>query len=193
MNRIKHNERCRDCKLAVRNMLTTLFGSVYVEWDLNLPCRLDDYINTGLADTLGTVHEALQKYRGFDQFVKAKKLASVDYFIPDQNLIVEFDESQHFTKPRGIALNLYPQGKEYGFSVERWHSLCQKLDQRDNDPPHRDEQRAWYDTLRDLVPQLSGHGQTIRVFSRDLEWCSLNPASELDLLMFKQTIFEKGI
>lgn len=187
----KHNERCRDCKLTVGNMLATLFGSVHVNWDLDLPCRLDDYANTGLADALGTVHEALQKYRGFDQFVRSKKMARVDYFIPDQNLIVEFDESQHFTKPRGIALGLYPQGKEYGFSVERWRALCEKLDVRDNDPPFRDEQRAWYDTIRDLVPQLWGNGKTIRLYSRDFVWCSLNPASESDLLKFKQIIFEK--
>lgn len=188
----KHNERCRDCKSTVHNMLEALFGSVKDNWDLKLPSRLDDYINTDLSDTLGTVHEALQKHRGFNQFVKSPKLARFDYFIPDQNLIVEFDESQHFTKPKGIALRLYPHGEEYGFSVERWRTLCHKLDKRDNDPPYRDEQRAWYDTLRDFAPQLLGNRQTIRLYSRELAWCSMDPASESDLLKFRQILLNKG-
>ncbi|MEI6334081.1 MAG: hypothetical protein WCS87_05940 [Methylococcaceae bacterium] len=186
----QHNERCRDCKLTVSNMLAGLFGKVQDNWDLNLPCRLADYINTDLADTLETVHEALQKHRGFNQFVRSKKLPRVDYFIPDQNLIVEFDESQHFTKPRDIALSHYPQGKDYGFNVEKWRELCQKLDKRDNDPPYRDEQRAWYDTLRDIAPQLKGCKQTVRLYSRDFVWCSMNPNSESDLLRFEQIILQ---
>ena len=70
--------------------------------------------------------------------------------------------TQHFTKPREIALGLYPQNIPYGFSVERWRKLCESLDKRDNDPPYRDEQRAWYDTLRDFAPQIVwGKGKTI--------------------------------
>jgi hypothetical protein len=192
MSTIKHNERCQVCKQAVSHLLAALFGSVHGNWDLDLPCRLEDYLNTGLADTLGAVHEALQKHRGFDQFVRSKKLARVDYFVPEKNLIVEFDETQHFTKPRGIALGLYPHGLDYGFPIERWNALCQKLDKRDNDPPYRDEQRAWYDTIRDFVPQLWGSGKTIRLYSRELQWCSMNPENEADLLEFKQIILRKG-
>ncbi|WP_432745300.1 hypothetical protein ABXJ76_06475 [Methylobacter sp. G7] len=186
----QHNERCPQCKLTVRNMLTNVFGKVEANWSSGLPCKLADYNNTDLADSLGAVHEALQNHRGNNQFVFVNKLPRVDYFIPDQNLIVEFDESQHFTKPRNIALSHYPQGKDYGFNVEKWREICQKLDKRDNDPKYRDEQRAWYDTLRDIAPQLLGCKQTVRLYSRDLVWCSLNPDSESDLLKFKQIILQ---
>ncbi len=136
-----HNERCRECKEKVRNLLTELFGRVETNWDLDFPCQLKDHTNTYLNDILGPIHEALQKFRGFDHFVKSKKLPRVDFFIPDRKLIVEFDESQHFTKPRDIALSLYPPGKNYfGFSVERWRTLCQQLDKQDNYPLYRDEQ-----------------------------------------------------
>jgi len=171
-------------------MLAALFGNVEVNWDLDLPCRLEDYNNTSLSDILGSVHDALQKNRMFDHFVKSKKLPKVDYFIPARNLIVEFDESQHFTKPRDVALSLYPYGQEFGFSVVKWRTLCQKLNKRDNDPPYRDEQRAWYDTLRDFAPTLLGTGQTVRIYSRDLIWCELNPDRKPDLLTFEQLIMK---
>ncbi len=193
MSRKRHNERCRGCKQSVRKMLAALFGRVETNWELNLPCHLDDYTHTQLADTFGLVYEALCRHRGFDDFVRSKKLPRVDYFLPDQQLIVEFDESQHFTRPRGIALGLYPSEREFGFSVSRWRSLCLELDKRDNDPPYRDEQRAWYDTLRDFAPTLFGVARrTHRLYSRDLIWCSLTPDRKSDLLSFEQ-IIAKGV
>lgn len=188
MSRKTHNERCHDCKKSVRNLLAALFGAVEVNWHLDLFCRLEDFINTSLYDTLGVVHEALQKNRGFNQFVMSNNLPRVDFFIPDRKLIIEFDESQHFTKPRDLALSLYPNGQDFGFSLKRWRTLCQELDRGDNDPPYRDEQRAWYDTLRDFAPIITGAGQTYRLYSRDLVWCSLNSHSESDLRTFKLTI-----
>jgi hypothetical protein len=113
-------------------------------------------------------------------------LPRVDFFIPDRSLIVEFDESQHFTKPRDITLNHYPEYREFGFSLKRWRTLCQQLHKRDNDPPFRDEQRAWYDTLRDFAPILSGTGRTVRLYSRDAIWCSLSPNNESDLRSFEK-------
>jgi len=191
MSRKRHNERCRDCKENVFKLLATLFNRVESNWDLNLPCRLEDYINTSQYEILRDIYNALKEYRGFIHFVKSLKLSRVDYFIPDEKLIVEFDESQHFTKPRDIALSFYPYNEEYGFSVQKWRMLCQRLDKRDNDPPYRDEQRAWYDTLRDFAPILSDSGRTIRLYSRDLIWCSLDPTNELDLLTFKDIIINR--
>ncbi len=63
-----------------------------------------------------------------------------------------------------------------------------KLKKRDNDPPYRDEQRAWYDTLRDFAPVLWKTGKTVRLFSRDFVWCSLNPKSEPDVQTFVKFI-----
>jgi hypothetical protein len=186
-----HNERCRDCKERVRTMLSALFGRVEANWDLNLPARLDDYTETIIFESLKTIHDALIEHRGFDRFVKSRKLPRVDFFIPDKKIIIEFDESQHFTKPRDVALGLYPRGKKYGFFVEKWRVLCEKLNRRDNDPLYRDEQRAWYDTLRDLSPILWGGRQTVRLYSRDFIWCSLRPDRQSDLLTFKRFIMKK--
>ena len=188
MNRKSHNERCPECKQSVNRLLAALFGVVEVNWDLNIACRLDDYKNTKFYGALESIHTALQKHRGFDNFVMSKKLPRVDFFIPERNCIVEFDESQHFTKTRDIALSLYPIDQDVGFSVVRWRALCQKLNKRDNDPPYRDEQRAWYDTLRDFAPKLIGTGQIVRLYSRDQIWCALNPESKTDLMIFEQFV-----
>lgn len=183
-----HNERCRDCKDNLHSLLYTLYDDVQANYDIDFPSRIEDLTNTNIYSDLESVYQVLQKHRGHFEFVKAKKLPRVDFFIPNEKIIIEFDESQHFTEPRGLALGLYPNTKQYGFSVDRWRNLCRDLNKRDNDPPYRDEQRAWYDTLRDFAPQHWGTGKTIRLYSRDLVWCSLNPQKETDLETFKKII-----
>jgi len=67
-------------------------------------------------------------------------------------------------------------------------ALCKRIAARDNHPSYRDEQRAWYDTLRDFAPTLLGMKQTLRLYSRDLVWCALNPTDEAALLAFTQAL-----
>lgn len=190
-----HNERCSTCKNSVKKLLFAVFGSVEDDWDLDLPSKIEEYRNSSFAEDLGKIYKSLQMLRGNDKFVKSSRLPKVDFFIPNNGLIIEFDESQHFTMPREKALDNYPPGLQVGFSVKRWQSLCQQLHKHDKLPVYRDEQRAWYDTLRDFAPSVRGFGQTIRLYSRDLIWCSLDPKSESDLAIFKKTlnIFNGGI
>lgn len=187
-----HNERCRDCKERIHSLLATIFDEVQVNYDINLPSRIEDYTNTYIYADIAPVYQALQKHRGHFEFVKAKKLPRVDFFIPNEKIIIEFDESQHFTEPREISLSFYQKNKQFGFSVNRWRKLCQDLNKRDNDPPYRDEQRAWYDTLRDFASLLWKTGKTVRLFSRDLVWCSLNPKAEPDVQTFMKFIANEG-
>jgi len=184
-----HNERCSACKDSVKKLLAAVFGSVETSWDLGLPSKIEEYRDRSVSEDLDKIYKSLQTLRGNDKFVKSSRLPKVDFFIPGNNIIIEFDESQHFTAPREKALENYPLGLQVGFSIEKWRSLCQKLHQHDNDPFYRDEQRAWYDTLRDFAPSILGSGQTIRLYSRDLIWCSLNPQSESDLAIFKKTLY----
>ena len=64
-----------------------------------------------------------------------------------------------------LALSKYPDNQPLRFSRRRWIALCEKHAAKDNDPPYRDEQRAWYDTLRDLVPLLNGLKPTLRLYA----------------------------
>lgn len=186
-----HNERCAACKMNVEKMLSALLGQVESNKNLKLPAGLIDYANTQAFESLGKIHEVLQMHRGFNEFVKTKSLSPVDFYIPSQKLIVEFDETQHFTKPRELTLELYTEDEKFGFSINRWRSLCKDLNKRDSKPPFRDEQRAWYDVLRDFAPLVRSEGMTIRLYSRDYVWCSLDPESNLDLHIFEQLVFLK--
>lgn len=186
----QHDERCRVCKVNLKHMFTALFSNVESNCNLQLPSRLVDYSNTSVFESLTVIHDALQKHRGFDEFVKSKSLSPVDFYIPSRKLILEFDETQHFTKPREIALELYPKNNSFGYSTNRWRSLCQDLNKRDNSPPFRDEQRAWYDVLRDFAPLVNGEGQTIRLYAKDYVWCSLDPKSKSDIDIFEQLVFK---
>jgi hypothetical protein len=181
-----HDERCPKCKGTVRKLLEKIYGKVGQNYKFEVGTRLEDFLSTSCYDKLKEIYEALQNHRGFREFVKATTLPNCDFFIPSPGFIVEFDETQHFTLPRKIALNMYPNELELGYNRGKWIALCQKINARDNDPPYRDEQRAWYDTLRDFLPEITGLKPTIRLFAGDFAWCSLNPNSTSDVQRFSR-------
>ena len=111
--------------------------------------------------------------------------------MPDSRCILEFDESQHFTLPRKVALEHYPEELALGFDRKMWIDLCVRIDSKDSDPPYRDEQRAWYDTLRDFLPELEGLNPTARIFAKDFEWCNLDPSNPLDVEKFKSLLYRR--
>jgi hypothetical protein len=61
-----------------------------------------------------------------------------------------------------------------GFSRERWLQLCAELNRHDNSPPYRDEQRAWFDTLRDFAPACLGLQPVARIYAGAAIWCHLD-------------------
>jgi hypothetical protein len=180
-----HDERCSKCKETIRKFLERIYGKVEQNYKFEVGTRPEDFLNTPFYGRLKEVFEVLQNHRGFREFVKAETLMNCDFFIPSPGFIVEFDESQHFTLPRRIALGTYPDELELGFNRGKWIALCEKINARDNDPPFRDEQRAWYDTLRDFLPVVKGLKPTVRLFAGDSVWCSLNPDDASDVVIFK--------
>ena len=186
--KIRHDERCRRCKKTIRRLLERIYGRVEENRRFEVGTRPEDYRGTPYYSKLKEIYEALQNHRGFKDFVRAKMLPHCDFFVPNPGFILEFDESQHFTLPRKIALERYPDDLKMGFSRERWMMLCQRIDSKDNDPPYRDEQRAWYDTLRDFLPAIKGLKPTVRLFARDFVWCSLDPDDPSDVRRFKNIL-----
>jgi hypothetical protein len=182
--RSKHRERCPKCKERVKEFLEKIYGEVKTNYKFDLGTTPEDYRETPYYRRLLEIYRALQNYRGYRKFVKVSTIPRCDFFIPDPGFVVEFDESQHFTIPRKIALEHYPE-IELGFDKIKWIMLCEKINARDNNPSYRDEQRAWYDTLRDFLPAIKGLRPTIRLFAGDLVWCRLNPNNPLDLEKFE--------
>jgi hypothetical protein len=75
-----------------------------------------------------------------------------------------------------------------GFSLSRWRNLCREISARDDEPFDRDERRAWYDVLRDLVPVVYGFKPTVRLYAGDCEWCALSSGADLfDWRGYRQT------
>jgi hypothetical protein len=144
--------------------------------------------HTRFGEVLSTIYKSLQDHRGFCKFVRSKNLPRCDWFVPKPGSIVEFDESQHFTRCRAITLERYPRNLPLEFDRKLWIALCSRIQARDNDPKYRDEQRAWYDTLRDFLPTVRGLKPTVRLYAGETQWCNLDPTNTRDLETFRRII-----
>ncbi|MFH8120268.1 MAG: hypothetical protein QXS37_05705 [Candidatus Aenigmatarchaeota archaeon] len=185
---MKHSERCKKCKAIIKSMLEKIFGKVEPNFQFDITPSLNEFKNTQYYEDLKNIFTKLQTYRGFRDFVRTKLLPKCDFFISNPGFIVEFDETQHFTIPRRITLESYPSNLKLGFDKEKWIGLCDSLKRKDNSPPFRDEQRAWYDSIRDFLPVLKNLQPTVRLFSKDFIWCSLNPNNEEDVKKFEKIL-----
>ena len=173
---LSHNEHCQDCKIAFLKALRELFGEVISEWSPRWPCKLKDVLalpNIGLnkTRTLKKIYTALKNHRGYKGFDHSYKLPPCDHYLPSLNCLIEFDESQHFTAPRALTLSQYPKSLKLGYDRREWFDRSQSLNRHDNSPPDRDETRAWYDALRDLLPESFGMNPTVRVYAKKIIWC----------------------
>ena len=188
-----HSERCPECKMRVGELLERIYGTCVPDHRFGWKTGLAPYTGTSIDSALRDVAMLLEAHRGYgiDKFVRSDALAGCDYWVPDPGFIVEFDESQHFTSPRKLTLSVYADVHPLGFSAKRWMELCEDHDATDNAPPYRDEQRAWYDTLRDLVPSIEGLRPTVRLYARDRAWCSLDPDSKEDRECFLDLIHKE--
>lgn len=183
-----HDERCKGCKETIQKLLEKIYGRVEQNYMLDIGTHPDDFKESAYYEKLKEIYEALQHYRGFNDFVRTKSLPNCDFFVPDPGFLVEFDESQHFTTPRKIALEHYPRNLKLGFDKTKWINLCSELDMKDNDPPFRDEQRAWYDTLRDFLPEKMKLEPTVRLLANDFKWCSLDAGNQSHISIFKDLL-----
>jgi len=186
-----HSERCPDCKQTIEKLLRKIYGDVICNYKFELRVLPEDFIKSKYYNELKDIFSSLKRYRGHDCFTRTPDLPRVDFYVPNPGIIVEFDESQHFTLCRKESLLKYPKTLRIGFDANKWIELCDKIKAKDNDPPFRDEQRAWYDTLRDFLPSIKQLKPTIRLYSKDFHWCRLNPEVQSDIKQFK--ILMEGI
>jgi len=186
-----HSEHCRGCKEQVRRLLITLYGDCQVNHSFPWPAKFQDYNNTAIGDTLQRIHAGLCELRGYRDFVKSPQIPPCDYYISSPPFIVEFDESQHFSAPRLVSLSFYPSEFKAGYPQLRWRELCLEIDAKDDEPVDRDERRAWYDVLRDLVPTVHGFCPTVRLYAGEFAWCSLDSSSARDHQIFRTMLKDR--
>jgi len=184
-----HTERCHECKNTVEKMLEKIYGRVETNYKFSIGTSPENFKETPHYEDLKRIFVNLQNYKGNKKFVHKDTLPNCDYFIPNPGFAVEFDESQHFTIPRKIALLSYPYRSKSGFPLAQWISTCDETKAHDPEPVYRDEQRAWYDTLRDFLPELGRHlDPTVRLYSKEMQWCNLDPDNSDDVEKFKNII-----
>lgn len=184
LNNNEHSAHCRACKERVRELLTAIYGDCRVNHSFAWSALPEDYMNTPIGDLLQQIRAALGGLRGHRDFIKSAVVPPCDFYVSAPPFILELDESQHFSRPRLSALALYPATLQWGFPVSHWKELCRRIDARDDTPIDRDERRAWYDTLRDLVPPLHGFKPTVRLNAETYPWCSLDAAQSPDREQF---------
>jgi hypothetical protein len=179
-----HSAHCRACKERVGELLAAIYGNCQVNHSFPWSALPPDYVNTSLGGLLKRIQSELGNFRGHRDFIKSAQVPPCDYYVSDPPFILEFDESQHFTRPRAITLALYPDDLQLAFSPSRWRELCCEINAVDDQPFDRDERRAWYDTLRDLLPSLHGFRPTVRLYADEYPWCSLDASSDSDQAIF---------
>lgn len=92
----------------------------------------------------------------------------------ETNTFIEIDEHQHFTSLRLASLNLYPSDIPLGFDLDEYRAICEEWRDRADrfrtskealgfGPSGRQRQRAYNDSLRDLVTPALGHPPVVRV------------------------------
>ena len=184
----QHSPHCHGCKLRVHELLGALFGECRMHEQFPWPARPEFYADTDVGETLQRICDALGALRGHCDFIKSSQMPPCDYFVAEPPFIVEFDENQHFSRPRLATLANYPQTIAVGFSIQRWQNLCRGIDAVDDTPIDRDERRAWYDSLRDLLPLVHGFWPTRRLYAGDFQFCALDSAKAADLALFRRLL-----
>ncbi len=122
-----HKERCQKCKSAVAALLQKLYGPVETQKQFAVGAKPDDFRASAYAPDLREIFEALQNRRGFADFVRTAVVPPCDYYLPGPAFVVEFDESQHFTPLRQLALSRYPLLFPAGFDRGKWIDLCRRI------------------------------------------------------------------
>ena len=112
-----HSPHCRACKQRVHELLSAIYGECRVNHPFPWPAQPEAYAGTAIGATLQRIRDALGDLRGHRAFIKSAQMPPCDYFIADPPFIVEFDENQHFSRPRLVALVNYPENIAVGFSV----------------------------------------------------------------------------
>jgi hypothetical protein len=155
---------------AFRQILEKKFGKVELEAKFDF-IKVPDFQNRdSIPYELRKILDEIEKSRNIN--IKGKKNLKLrcDYYIPDINLIIEFDENQHFTPLRAVSLKFYPENIKTGFDIKRWEQLCDQIKAGDNSPLYRDEQRAFYDSIRDIAAFRAGFPPLVRIYENDVLW-----------------------
>lgn len=175
-------KRVIEQKNALQLILNKLFDGDVVcektfEW-LKTPAVLSgEYI---------PLYQALKAYRGDTTFAKKNVVLRCDFVCESKKLIIEYDERQHFSEARRIALESY-LSVPLCYDRNKWIRACEDIRARDNSPQNRDEIRAYYDSTRDI--ECAKHGyRLIRIMHGEVDFESDGAIDRLKNLIWDKPL-----
>jgi hypothetical protein len=166
----KRNEVKSARREALRKTLSELWGPVEVEKKIQGISVPDLKNRSDIDPTLQIILQRLEDYRQISIQGKKHWVLAFDFILPRIGVAIEYDERQHFTPLRATALRAYPSKIKLGFDKERWIQLSEEIRAGDNSPIYRDEQRAFYDSVRDILAPRMGLKPVVRIFEEDVKW-----------------------
>ena len=166
----KKNEVKSARREALRKALSQLWGPVEVEKKIQGIFVPDLKNRADMDPTLQVILQRIEACREISIQGKKNWVLAFDFFLPRIGVAIEFDERQHFTPLRATALRAYPSKTKLGFDKERWIQLSEQIRAGDNSPIYRDEQRAFYDSVRDILAPRMGLKPVVRIFEEDVKW-----------------------
>jgi hypothetical protein len=171
---------------AFRKIIERRWGTIKVEHKIDT-IRVPNLLErNSISKELLEIIDAIEGQRNIKINGRAHHILSCDYYLPEVNLIIEFDERQHFTLLRSASLQAYPTYIKTGFDKSRWIDLSKKINAGDNSPIYRDEQRAFYDSLRDIIAPQVGLKPIVRIFEEDVLWENDGDSSDVAQKILKE-------
>ena len=124
---------------------------------------------------------AISSYRGDITFAKENISLRCDFVCESHKLIIEYDERQHFSKARKTALESYVDIPT-NFERTLWIKACEDIDAKDNSPKNRDEIRAYYDSIRDILAYENGY-KLVRIMHGQIDFEACDARERLEKLL----------
>lgn len=134
------------------------------------------------------VYDSLVNYREDKNFAKKNMTLRCDFVCEGQKIIFEYDERQHFTQARYLALNSYPEIPTF-FDRALWLKACADIQANDRQPINRDEGRAYYDSVRDIQAYLNGY-KLIRIMHGQIDFTAADAEERLKLLISENPVIK---
>lgn len=131
-----------------------------------------------LSGVFGKLYSDLKSYRNQDsKFAKSNYQLRCDFVSDFHKVIVEYDERQHFSEARMVALKSY-RNVNVAFDRELWIRACDDVRAHDNEPKYRDEGRAYLDSTRDILAEKNGY-KLYRIMHGQFDFTSPKALDEL--------------
>lgn len=117
----------------------------------------------------------MEKVCGTREFANKKYKLPFDFVCEKHKLLIEYDERQHFTNQRKVALMSYPSDINLYYSKEMWLKACNDINakMRKKSAPFRDETRAFYDSIRDIEAYRHGY-KLIRIMHGQFDFSRID-------------------